>query len=205
MKQALANNGINQEVMEGDQNGTVQDNSGSLVNVKQETTDNAMGPMEVMDDSLFPGENPTASQPVQFIIEKPPIMTGASEKSYQCDTCGEAFEYCSTLLTHVMSHASENPLKCDTCGKSFNNYKDLMDHMSTHILDETPQSRSFCGDGSSTSGDPNEPPMKHTSERAYTCDACGKVYTHIGYLKRHRQSCAGENVCRVWEIILVSE
>ncbi|XP_053408525.1 zinc finger protein 675-like isoform X2 [Mercenaria mercenaria] len=77
------------------------------------------------------------------------------EKELSCDKCGKQFQHPTCLKVHLRSH-EEKIYKCERCLAKFSRKKYLETHM-----------------------------FKHSGEKPYMCETCGKAYRDEMHLKRH--------------------
>jgi len=88
---------------------------------------------------------------------------GATQKPYNCNTCGRPFAYKSSLEQHIQTaHKGELPFSCDVCNKSY---------PSKHLL--TTHER------------------EHTKEKLFSCDICSKEFHYKSGLYEHKKLHSG--------------
>ena len=96
------------------------------------------------------------------------------QERFQCANCDENFGDAVTLKKHMLQHVDGmQTFICEECGKSCRNETSLVSHMKTHTVKvkKVEQENGTLG---------------------YQCDLCGKTFTQIDNLRRHRVDHSGE-------------
>ncbi|XP_029296423.1 zinc finger protein 37-like isoform X2 [Cottoperca gobio] len=117
--------------------------------------------------------------------------TQTGKTYFQCDTCGKAFKYQSSLIPHLRTHSGEKPYSCNTCGKRFSQKSSLNTHVRIHT-GEKPFTCNTCGKKFSQTSALNAHLTIHTGEKSHTCNTCGKDFRLIRDLAVHMRIHTGE-------------
>ena len=112
-------------------------------------------------------------------------------KEYKCEHCERRFLHKTQYEYHVRSHTNEKPFVCEQCGKSFAAPSSLKLHMESHKPEnEKKFSCPQCHKKFAQKGNMERHILgRHTQEKIYTCDICGKSFhwhkSFIDHRKRH--------------------
>jgi len=109
-----------------------------------------------------------------------------SYKKVQCSVCDKVFCKRSNLRVHMHSHLGVRPHWCRKCGKSFADPSTLSRHAASVCGGRRHLTCHVCGKGFYHRTHLNEHVRKHTGEKPYACQGCGKRYTCQGSLRRHQ-------------------
>ncbi|XP_076458436.1 uncharacterized protein LOC143292132 [Babylonia areolata] len=105
-------------------------------------------------------------QDVNFKVKEPPVKrvqlsSGDDERPFKCDMCGVGFKEVAVLKTHMLTHSNVRQYKCtfENCPYAFKTKGSLVRHV-----------------------------RRHTGERPYGCESCGRSFAESGALTRHMRS-----------------
>uniref|UniRef100_A0A3Q3ENL7 C2H2-type domain-containing protein n=1 Tax=Labrus bergylta TaxID=56723 RepID=A0A3Q3ENL7_9LABR len=133
-----------------------------------------------LKDSESTRKNTKTSEPIS--------NSHQSQTSFKCDTCGEAFEHKSELLTHQsVVHSGQERHTCNNCGKVLSFKSELMIHTRTHTGEKT-YSCSICGKRFCHSSHLKEDYIMLTDERPFTCRTFGRAYRFSCDLRKQVRS-----------------
>ncbi|KAM8758585.1 zinc finger protein with KRAB and SCAN domains 7 isoform 1-T1 [Rhynchonycteris naso] len=136
------------------------------------------------DDKALGEHQTLLSIPVEHHILK-------SQKFYQCDECGKAFNRCSHLIGHQRIHTGEKPYECNECGKTFRQTSQLIVHLRIHT-GEKPYECSRCGKTYRHSSHLIQHQRLHNGAKPYKCNECGKAFNESSKLYDHQRTHTGE-------------
>ena len=116
--------------------------------------------------------------PVADIREKP---FKCRECDYQCRTKGN-------LVVHMRVHTGERPYRCTVCNKTFTQSSSCRTHMVIHYPNKPfkcdyPDCRFECN----YKGNLVAHKRKHTGEKPYKCEECGKCFSQYAGLYSHKK------------------
>nr|XP_006811981.1 PREDICTED: putative zinc finger protein ENSP00000328166-like [Saccoglossus kowalevskii] len=128
------------------------------------------------------------------------------ESPFKCKVCGKTFRSQDCFRQHKFTHTGEKPYVCEHCGKSFYYRGDLHRHRrNMHpiftaikgnkrsvVLSATKETKHYkceeCGLIFSRLDSLQGHLHKHTGEKQFGCDSCGKHYAYKRDLRRHQAS-----------------
>ncbi|XP_062290683.1 zinc finger protein 883-like [Scomber scombrus] len=112
----------------------------------------------------------------------------ALEKTFVCSLCPETFNCRRSLADHENLHPGDRDFICEMCGESFLSSSSLTTHRVTHM-----QKENYCHvHGLNCGGVLKEHLSKHSGEKLFTCEVCGKGCSHRSALKHHMLTHTGE-------------
>ncbi|XP_014677246.1 PREDICTED: transcription factor Sp4-like isoform X2 [Priapulus caudatus] len=115
-------------------------------------------------------------------------MTPVKEKQYQCDECGQAYQYLNHLKNHIKTHTGA-PFKCEICGATFVVQFKYERHVNRFHKGENPGSRPYrcpiCCAGFKQRNHLVRHLRIHTGEKPYKCTICGTAFALPGNLSYH--------------------
>ncbi|XP_005096526.1 transcription factor E4F1 isoform X2 [Aplysia californica] len=128
--------------------------------------DDAEGPGRKPREIHVVIEKPGTAEPVKQRVSKPSTGAAETERPYSCDICFRSFKELTVLKAHAVVHSDERKYICtfENCPYGFKTKGCLVRHM-----------------------------RRHTGERPYECERCGRAFAESGALTRHmkaRRNCS---------------
>ncbi|XP_037074987.1 zinc finger protein 135-like [Pollicipes pollicipes] len=107
-------------------------------------------------------------------------------KPARCDVCSKIFYKRSNLRVHMLRHLGARPHWCQKCGKTFSDPSTYSRHVASVCGEQRHLTCHVCGKAFYHQVHLKEHLRKHTGEKPYSCQECGKSYACQGSLRRHR-------------------
>ncbi|XP_053699397.1 zinc finger protein 62-like [Sabethes cyaneus] len=137
------------------------------------------------DKSQFKCEFCSRTFVSNYTLKNHRIVKHTTEKNFKCDICGREFHMMKQLMMHLQWHSAERSYKCDICGKGYKLKQHLVAHMKMHITTQSFEC-DICGQICKASYTLQvHKIIKHTSEKKFACNVCGKDFHTKSLLTRH--------------------
>ncbi|KAL9707449.1 hypothetical protein quinque_010967 [Culex quinquefasciatus] len=108
------------------------------------------------------------------------------DRRYRCGSCPRSFQYMAHLTVHERIHSKVRPYMCPECGKQFIQSGQVARHVNGVHRRARPYVCELCGARFVQSGALDTHLKGHRGEWE-RCEDCGKEFSHVWSLKRHRK------------------
>uniref|UniRef100_A0A3B3C859 Zinc finger protein 574 n=1 Tax=Oryzias melastigma TaxID=30732 RepID=A0A3B3C859_ORYME len=109
----------------------------------------------------------------------------ATERSFVCGICGQAFKKQINVRNHIRTHTGEKPFQCSDCGKTFSLLANLMRHTLIHS-GVRPYRCDVCHRSFSVASNLRQHSLLHSNAAALTCPDCPATFRTSVKLAAHR-------------------
>uniref|UniRef100_A0A8C7YIS2 Zinc finger protein 526 n=1 Tax=Oryzias sinensis TaxID=183150 RepID=A0A8C7YIS2_9TELE len=109
----------------------------------------------------------------------------ATERSFVCGICGQAFKKQINVRNHIRTHTGEKPFQCSECGKTFSLLANLMRHTLVHS-GVRPYRCDVCHRSFSVSSNLRQHSLLHSNAATLTCPDCPATFRTPVKLAAHR-------------------
>ncbi|KAJ0176448.1 hypothetical protein K1T71_007627 [Dendrolimus kikuchii] len=115
------------------------------------------------------------------------LIAHPGQHPYQCEDCGKAFQYKSTLYMHKKDHVPvKESYPCSYCGKVFAKRDSFREHVAIH---EGPRHAcSYCPMRFVQRSNMLRHERRHTGERPYSCQYCPRTFADKGACTSHTRT-----------------
>ncbi|XP_067666885.1 zinc finger protein 850-like [Haliotis asinina] len=107
----------------------------------------------------------------------------------RCNVCGKSFETHELMKAHYTEHLGGDVYKCSKCHKMFKQFPDLNKHSKTckvSLKHVKAFSCGFCNKQFDKQDNIKIHIRRHTGEKPYKCQVCGKAFTASSGLRAHQ-------------------
>ena len=111
------------------------------------------------------------------------------EKRFECEMCGESFNFNSELITHQITHQWRSKHLCayPKCGKLFKNKSDLSRHAKEHL--SVSMKCPDCTYSTKSKRNFDSHRFQHSKIERYFCSVCNKGFVFNTQKIRHMKKC----------------
>ncbi|KAF6716593.1 Zinc finger protein 574 [Oryzias melastigma] len=109
----------------------------------------------------------------------------ATERSFVCGICGQAFKKQINVRNHIRTHTGEKPFQCSDCGKTFSLLANLMRHTLIHS-GVRPYRCDVCHRSFSVASNLRQHSLLHSNAATLTCLDCPATFRTSVKLAAHR-------------------
>nr|CAD7606517.1 unnamed protein product [Timema genevievae] len=115
------------------------------------------------------------------------------KKLYICDICGGGYRNSHKFTSHMATHSEDKRFICGVCDRYFKRRVDVKHHITrvhpkTMGLQKAKLHCSFCENVYTTKEGLTKHMVRHSGERNFVCDLCGKGFMHRFDLSKHKKS-----------------
>jgi len=104
------------------------------------------------------------------------ILQEHSNKEYMCAKCPMVFRRQATLRDHKAKNHEEKTIKCDQCGMMFTKVSYHLAHVKSKHLKIKDKNCPHCGEAFFLYSTFQKHVRRHTDDRPFSCEECGKAY-----------------------------
>nr|CAD7403698.1 unnamed protein product [Timema cristinae] len=115
------------------------------------------------------------------------------KKRYICDVCGGGYLNSHKFTSHMAAHSEDKRFICEVCDRCFKRRDDVKHHITrvhpkTMGLQKEKLHCSLCEKVYTTKEGLMKHMVRHSGERKFVCDLCGKRFMHLFDLSKHKKS-----------------
>lgn len=118
------------------------------------------------------------------------MLRHSDERPFACQYCDRQFKLKRALTLHELTHTGERTISCPKCDQKFFHRKHMTDHLKRHTDTATKMfvcEYESCDKVFRYKHGLTEHLNSHTRSRMFCCEICGKEFTRVSVLNRHRQ------------------